>query len=345
MNSGDSPPLEPSPVRAITGMFNIWKPAGILSRKVVDDVCYALGTSRVGHAGTLDPLATGVLVVCAGQTARLVPYIQQQPKTYEADFLLGCSSDTDDITGKLTEPHEAPLPAREAIAQLLPEFRGRIEQVPPTFSAVRVRGRRAHHLARKGRKVEIAARVVEVYRIEILSYEAPQLRLLIECGSGTYVRSIGRDLGEKLGCGAVLSGLVRTRIGNFTQANAIPLDQVSLGSLASRSLPTRLATAHLPQHQCTPQELCETVQGKKPLCPPHLLATLSDRAQVAFLDDAEVLVALLEYRQETDRLHPFLVFADREEVLQQNGLSPVRAIQEAQTCPDSEALGFPASHS
>ena len=155
--------------RAAFGLFNIWKPTGLTSRFVVDKVGTALGTSRVGHAGTLDPLATGVLVMCAGQASRLVPFIQQQSKEYVAVFQLGCTSDTDDVTGIVEENLAAVKPTREQILNLLPEFTGRIEQVPPDYSAVRVRGRRAHQLARRGKNLKIPARLVDVYRLELVA--------------------------------------------------------------------------------------------------------------------------------------------------------------------------------
>lgn len=307
---------QPGLTRPGFGLFNVWKPTGITSRQVVDLVGNALGTSRVGHAGTLDPLATGVLVLCAGQASRLVPFVQEQRKEYIAEFRLGCTSDTDDVTGKVAETLGAVAPPREQIADLIPKFMGRIEQVPPDFSAVKVRGRRAHHLARKGRDVKIPARIVEVFRLELLAYEYPRLEVLVECGSGTYVRSIGRDLGNLLGCGGVLSKLIRTRVGPFNRENAVALEDLSAETLARNSLPTRFATEHLPQHTCTPFEMCEFVQGRPfPWQPEH--AQLPDRADVALLDADGELAALAQTRHETQRIHPYLVFVDRETILQQ----------------------------
>lgn len=228
------------------GLLNIDKPPAVTSRDVVNHVQTLVRPNKAGHAGTLDPLATGVLVVCVGPATRLVPFIQQQRKVYRATFLLGRTSDTDDIEGRVSLLEHAPEVRREQVVSLLPQFLGRIEQVPPQYSAVKVRGERAYAMARAGRKAELAPRAVQIDRLDLLAFDGVELSLEVECGSGTYVRAIGRDLGTALGTGAVMSRLVRTRIGPFLLEAAAPLDAITRESLPSRLLPAALAVADLP---------------------------------------------------------------------------------------------------
>ncbi len=255
----------------MNGILNINKPIGKTSRAVVDTVNRLLrerglqrGTlPKVGHAGTLDPLATGVLVVCVGDATRLIELVQSRPKEYLGTFLLGCRSNTDDVTGQVTEGDRARAATitREELDEALAPFRGRIEQVPPAFSAVRVAGQRAYKLARRGDEVALQPKTVEVHRLDVARFEPPELTLDIECGSGTYIRSIGRDLGERLGCGAVMSALSRTRIGPFELSQAIPFDQLRADSLAERLLPCSVAAAHLPAYVCDAEDASKLKHG------------------------------------------------------------------------------------
>lgn len=209
------------------GFLNINKPQGWTSRDVVNAVvrCLPRGT-KAGHAGTLDPLATGVLVVAVGRATRLISMAQEGRKRYRAEFLFGRTSDTEDIEGEVVELENPPQPTADAIASVLPELTGDIMQRPPAYSAIQVGGKRAYDLARKGEEVELAPRPVRVESIEVLSYDYPTLTLDVECGKGTYIRSLGRDLAEKLGTGAVMSALVRTQVGAFRLENAVSMDDV-----------------------------------------------------------------------------------------------------------------------
>ncbi|MBU4397786.1 MAG: tRNA pseudouridine(55) synthase TruB, partial [Planctomycetes bacterium] len=197
------------------GILNLNKPAGISSRRAVDLVKRLVRPAKVGHAGTLDPLATGVLVVCVGAATRLTEYVQRMPKRYLGTFLLGRRSPTEDVEGDVTELSDAPVPTHAQIAAAAECFVGRIAQRPPSFSAIKVKGRRAYKLARGGQRVQLPARPVNVYRIEVKAYKYPELVLDVECGGGTYIRSLGRDLAESLGTAAVMSALTRTAVGNF----------------------------------------------------------------------------------------------------------------------------------
>jgi tRNA pseudouridine55 synthase len=214
------------------GILVINKPRGMTSRAVVDRVAAWLPGMKVGHAGTLDPLASGVLIVCAGSSTRLVEVVQELPKSYRTRILLGARSDTLDADGWI-EPQANPrIPSRGEVDAAVGPLVGEIVQVPPAYSAVKVRGRRAYDLARAGRPVELSGRRVRIDRIAVLHYEWPHLELEVDCGSGTYIRSIARDLGEALGCGGLVETLTRTRIGPFTIDQAVDPAELSAESLA-----------------------------------------------------------------------------------------------------------------
>ena len=228
------------------GLLNIDKPAGVSSRNIVNDVQRLIRPVRIGHAGTLDPLATGVLILCLGRATRLVPYLQQQPKEYLATFLLGRRSETDDVEREVVELPDPPLPTIQEIEAALPQFIGDILQRPPAFSAIKVGGRRAYKMARQGKQVELAARPVTIYEIDLIEYDYPRLMLNIRCGSGTYVRSVGRDLATALGTASVMSALRRTAIGDFRAEEACRADELTSERVASQLLPAALATSQLP---------------------------------------------------------------------------------------------------
>lgn len=230
-----------------SGLLVLNKPSGITSRRAVDLVQRVTGQRKAGHAGTLDPLASGVLVVALGQATRLIEYIHQMPKRYEAAFLLGRSSPTDDIEGPVTELPDAPVPSAEELSEAARQLTGGIAQRPPAYSAVKIAGRRAYELARHGRRVEPAPRAVEVYRLEILAYQYPELRLAIQCGAGTYVRALGRDLAAKVGTQAVMSALMRTEIGPFGLDRAVDPRLLSPATWRRHLLGMVHAVAHLPQ--------------------------------------------------------------------------------------------------
>ncbi len=214
------------------GVLCLNKPTGVTSRWVVDRAVKAFGRKvKVGHAGTLDPLASGVLVVCVGAATRLIAYVQQQAKTYQTVVRLGAISDTLDADGAVEEVAGAADPGIEAIRAAIATQIGTIAQIPPDYSALKVDGRRAYDLARAGETVDLAARMVVVSRIDVLSYAWPKLELEIACGGGTYIRSIARDVGEALGCGGLVERLVRTRIGRFTLDEAI--DPAALSSVTA----------------------------------------------------------------------------------------------------------------
>jgi tRNA pseudouridine55 synthase len=230
------------------------KPQEMTSRDAVNIVQRATRPVKAGHAGTLDPLATGVLVVCVGGATRLIEYVQRMPKRYVGTFLLGRTSVTEDIEGEVVPLADPPRPTLEEIVASIPRFLGRIEQRPPAFSALKIHGRPAYKLARQGKPVELAARPVEIFGIAVRSYNYPELVLEIDCGSGTYVRSLGRDLAESLGTAAVMSALVRTRIGEFSIEDAVGPRDLTGENVRSKLLPPLRAVSCLPQVQLSAEE-------------------------------------------------------------------------------------------
>jgi tRNA pseudouridine55 synthase len=231
----------------IHGLLVLDKPGGLTSRDALDRALswFPRGT-RAGHTGTLDPLATGVLVVCLGNATRLTEYVQDMGKTYRAGVHLGARSDTDDADGTVAPVDVAVPPDRAAVEEALRGFVGAIEQVPPTYSAAKVSGRRAYELARRGHEVALVARRVRIDGIDILAYNYPHLEIEVRCGKGTYIRSLARDLGERLGCGGYVVTLRRTRVGPFRVEEAVPLDADAAAAQASLR-PVAAALAELPR--------------------------------------------------------------------------------------------------
>lgn len=217
----------------LQGFLNIDKPAGWTSRDVVNVIVKLCpkGT-KVGHAGTLDPLATGVLVVAVGRTTRLIEYAQDGTKSYRGEFLLGRVSDTEDVEGKVTELEDAPQISQTAMEAVLPSFSGVLMQRPPAYSAIQVDGQRSYDRARRGEVVDLPSRPVRIDSVELLSFEYPRFELQVVCGKGTYIRSLGRDIAEKLGSGAVMSQLRRLRVGAFAIEDAVDLETLRTEGVA-----------------------------------------------------------------------------------------------------------------
>ncbi len=245
------------------GLVVIDKPARITSRDVVNRLQDTFPSGiRLGHTGTLDPLATGVLVVCAGVATRFCEYVQRMNKTYHARLRLGVFSDTDDLEGAIKPIAVANPPPKEAVLQALQMFVGEIQQTPPAYSAAKVTGRRAYDLARAGRDVSLAARTVHIHALDLLTYDYPWLDIEVRCGKGTYIRSLARDLGDRLGCGALVEKLRRTRVGVFDLSQAHPLETATL-ELSKHLLPLAWAVAELPRVELQPSEIAHIRQGRR----------------------------------------------------------------------------------
>jgi len=245
----------------LSGVIPVDKPPGVSSRRVVDAVARALGMKTVGHAGTLDPLASGVVVVCVGHATKLVDYLHELPKHYSSLFLLGRSSPSDDFETPIEVEENPVRPTQDEIEAAAAMFRGEISQRPCDYSAVHVDGKRAYRLARKGRAVELAEKPVRIDRLEITAYDWPRLGLDVVCSSGTFIRAIGRDLAEALGTKAVMESLVRTAVGPFTQSESLPLDAVTRDSVLAVMLPPAAAIPHLPRVVLDADELTRAIRG------------------------------------------------------------------------------------
>ncbi len=230
----------------MNGLLVVNKPSGKSSHGVVYVVRHLTGEQHVGHAGTLDPMATGVLVMCLGQAARVSEYLVDHDKTYRARVRLGLETDTYDATGEIVATHEVNVTPDE-ITAALESFVGKISQIPPAHSAVQRDGVRAYKLARKGIAVEMEPRPIEIYAIDVRETVGAEVEFDVRCSKGTYIRSLAHDLGQKLGTGGHLSALTRLASGPFTLAQSLTLEEleraVAEGTLAQRLLPMDLALA------------------------------------------------------------------------------------------------------
>ena len=209
----------------MNGIVIIDKPAGWTSQDVTARLRRVFGTRRIGHGGTLDPMATGVLPVFVGRATRGVEFFEHAEKTYETELLLGIATDTEDITGTVLFRREVSV-TQEQLDWTLERFRGEIMQIPPMYSALKVNGQKLCDLARKGRQVERQPRPVTIHELTLLSREGDTLRLRVRCSKGTYIRTLCADIGEALGCGGCMQALRRTQAGEYTIAEAVPLQQL-----------------------------------------------------------------------------------------------------------------------
>src|ERR1700684_2748821 len=221
-------PRQPQPA-PFDGALVIDKPRGKTSHDVVDAVRHLAGFRQIGHLGTLDPLATGVLVLLLGRATRLTRFYASRRKRYTCAARFGFATDTYDADGEALGPDSAPELDRGKIEQLATEFTGRIQQMPPAFSAKKIHGRPAHELARKNKPVELKAVEVEVFEFQLTAIEGSVARFSVECGSGTYIRSLANDMGQRYGTGAHLAEIVRTAVGEFTVDQASSLADLQGG--------------------------------------------------------------------------------------------------------------------
>jgi tRNA pseudouridine55 synthase len=293
----------------LSGLFVIDKPQGLTSHDVVARVRRITGQKKAGHAGTLDPLATGVLPVVLGKATRLVEYLADAGKAYRAVLVLGATTGTYDREGPLTPTENAVMPSAGEVEKALEAFRGEIDQLPPMHSAVKVGGKRLYELARKGAEVERAPRRVTISRLDLEAYDPPSMTIYVECSKGTYIRSLAHDLGSALGTGAYLDALVRTRHGPFALDSAITLEGLeqafSDGTWQQSLYPPESILAGWPTYTATPEEEAAIAQGKPQHMPPPgagsppLVAARSSKGD---------LLAILYWNESKGFWHPQKVF-------------------------------------
>jgi tRNA pseudouridine55 synthase len=296
------------------GLLIIDKPEGITSHDVVNRVRRILKTKRVGHTGTLDPFATGVMVILVGQATRLAQFLDKDEKEYEAVVQFGSETDTGDWTGASTA--ECGLrreELEEAVAavnweEVFAKFRGEILQVPPMYSAKKVEGKKLYELAREGKKIEREAVTVTIHRLEFLGENEDRgprsaVRICVACSAGTYIRTLAEDIGRAIGLGAHLADLRRTRAGRFSLSRAVTVDE--LGDMPEPELiPMAEATAHLPAIELSPDRAAKTKNGLSS----RTTAQLADGEAIRMLDEAGRLIAIGQYRADEKTVQPKVVF-------------------------------------
>ena len=233
----------------INGILNVYKEAGFTSHDVVAKLRGICRQKKIGHTGTLDPEAVGVLPVCLGSGTKLCDMLTDKSKEYEAVLLLGQVTDTQDVTGTVLEEHEVTADEEQAV-EAIRSFVGAYEQIPPMYSALKVNGKRLYELARAGKEVERKGRPVEIHSIEILSVSLPEITFRVACSKGTYIRTLCHDIGQKLGCGGTMKSLKRTRVGIFTIDGALKLSQLeelaAQGRLEEKVIPVEARFTELP---------------------------------------------------------------------------------------------------
>jgi tRNA pseudouridine55 synthase len=293
---------------AISGVLVVDKPVGMTSHGVVQVVRQGTGIRRAGHTGTLDPRASGVLVVLVGPAVRLSEYVSASDKRYQAIIRLGETTDTYDGDGEVIKRSPVEVTA-EQIEEALTQFEGTVEQIPPAYSAKRIHGKKAYELAREGEEVELEPKEIDVYHLELLEWDPPEAIIDVFCSSGTYVRSLANDLGEVLGCGGHLVGLRRTKSGEFALRDAIQLrkleDAFDAGDWYKYLIPAAEALSDWPSRELTFEEVDLVRHGHRvpvedpPENPDHWVRAISQQGE---------LVALMEYLPEEKEWQPRKVF-------------------------------------
>jgi tRNA pseudouridine55 synthase len=290
----------------VSGVLVVDKPIGLTSHDVVQVIRRGTGIRRAGHTGTLDPRASGVLVILIGPAVRLSEYVSASDKRYQATIRLGSSTDTYDSEGTVTSSASVDDIAEDYFNEVLQRFVGEIEQVPPPYSAVKVQGRKAYDMAREGEEFELIPRIINVYSLEILEWALPEVVVDVYCSSGTYVRSLANDLGKELGTGAHLVGLRRTKSGRFTLRDAVPLRRLQeafdAGNWYRFLIPAAEAMADWPMVELDADQVELVRHGHRVPADPEMKGLARGVSQQGDL------VALLEVDPETQEWQPRKVF-------------------------------------
>ncbi|MGZ3610723.1 MAG: tRNA pseudouridine(55) synthase TruB [Ktedonobacteraceae bacterium] len=290
------------------GIFNINKPTGITSHDVVAIIRKHLKQKRVGHAGTLDPLASGVLPICVGQATRVAEYLSESGKAYQAEIQFGTATDTYDAEGTITATTSTTELTLNRIEETIEQFRGPQMQYPPLYSAIKIEGQPAYKRARAGETIVLEPRPIIIYALEILAWNPPRLTLAVECSKGTYIRSLAHDLGTQIGCYAYLEALTRTRSGPFTLEDSITLDRfvdaVETNTIQDYAFPSDKA---IEQYPAIMLDADATERVKHGNAFSHALANTSRLARV--YDINGVFIAIAEWNEGQLAWYPRKVFA------------------------------------
>jgi tRNA pseudouridine55 synthase len=291
----------------VSGVLVVDKPIGLTSHDVVQIIRRGTGIRRAGPTGTLDPRASGVLVVLIGPAVRLSEVVSASDKRYQATIHLGSSTDTYDADGTFVSPDVSiENITEEHFTDILQKFVGTIEQVPPPYSAVKVKGRKAYEMAREGEEVDLEPRMIDVYSLEVLEWAPPEVVIDVYCSSGTYVRSLAHDLGRELGCGAHLVGLRRTKSGRFTLRDAVPLRRLqeafTAGEWYRYLIPAAEALADWPMVELNADQVELVRHGHR------VPASPESKGSARGVSQQGDLVALLEFDSESNEWKPKKVF-------------------------------------
>jgi tRNA pseudouridine55 synthase len=290
----------------VSGVLVVDKPVGLTSHDVVQIIRRGTNIRRAGHTGTLDPRASGVLVVLIGPAVRLSEYVSASDKRYQATIRLGSSTDTFDAEGRITSSASVDSITEEQFEEILEQYVGEIEQVPPPYSAIKVGGRKAYEMAREGEEVNLEPRVIQVYSLELLEWDPPEAVVDVFCSSGTYVRSLANDLGNALGVGAHLVGLRRTKSGRFTLRDAVPLRRLQeafvAGDWYKYLIPAAEALADWPMVELDGDQVELVRHGHR------VQADSGSKGWARGVSEQGDLVALLEVDEESNEWQPRKVF-------------------------------------
>lgn len=290
----------------VSGVLVVDKPTGMTSHDVVQVVRRGTGIRRVGHTGTLDPRASGVLVILLGPAVRMSEFVSASDKRYQATIRVGSSTDTYDSEGTITNHTSGIDVSEEQFNEILQQFTGEIEQVPPPYSAVKVKGRKAYEMARRGEEVELKPRIINVYSLEVLEWDPPECVIDVYCSSGTYVRSLANDIGKALGTGAYLVGLRRTKSGRFTLRDAVPLrilrEAFEAGDWYNNLIPAAEALADWPMVELDADQMEFVRHGHR------IPAESGQTGWARGVSEQGDLVALMEVDEDTLEWQPRKVF-------------------------------------
>ena len=301
----------------INGIVNIYKEKGYTSHDVVAVLRKVVGQKKIGHTGTLDPDATGVLPVCLGRATKVCELLTDHDKTYEALLLLGKTTDTQDISGEVLEEKDPAHLTEEEVRSCIESFIGEYDQVPPMYSALKVNGKKLYELAREGKTVERKSRRVQIHGIRILEMNLPHVRMEVDCSKGTYIRTLCHDIGEKLQVGGCMEELERTKVGRFLKEDAVTLDEVrqkmEQGEGAELFTPLDQIFAELPAVTVTDAKAWMSYNGND--LPERFLLEKeewTDGQEVRVYDSIKNFIGLYQYRAPKKLFHIKKMFLDPE---------------------------------